>query len=159
MTWHEEVAALHEEVRLVFPSLSSQGRLHPFNVDPQGLQLRLPIDSDALEFCERRRSDILALHYYHFDFKACTVQIMHPKRNMYGVLPLSRGIIKLVERLYADADEADPVFPKDPLPYHAFERLCRQAGIRHHRFHDFRISTSMIIKSGGFDASLAALWV
>lgn len=106
-----------------------------------------------------RRSEILALHYYHFDFAACTVDMSHGKNNMYGRLPLSAEIIDLVKNLYRDAKEADPLFPEDPFVWHGFAQLCRRAGIRHHRFHDFRISTSMRIKSGGFDAGLAGLWV
>lgn len=106
-----------------------------------------------------RRGEILALHYYHFDFHSCLLDISHAKNNMHGVLPLSREIVTIVEQLYRDAEEADRVFLEDPLPSHGFGRLCRRAAIRHHRFHDFRISTSMKIKSGGFDASLAGLWV
>jgi len=106
-----------------------------------------------------RRGEIRALHFYHFDFKAKTLDMQHFKNNMHGVLPVSAEIIGIVERLYKEAGESDPLFPQDPLPWHAFARLCGRAGIRHHRFHDLRISTSMKIKSGGFDASLAALWV
>lgn len=106
-----------------------------------------------------RRSEILGLHYYHFDFDVCTVDITHGKNNMHGRLPLSPTILQLVKDLYKDAQEADPVFPKAPLPSHSFGHLCKEAGIRHHRFHDFRISTSMKIKCGGFDAGLAGLWV
>ena len=106
-----------------------------------------------------RRSEILALHYYHFDFQENTLNIAHMKNNMHGLLPLSKTIVELVEQLYKDADEADRVFPKDPFPSHRFARLCVKAGVRHHRFHDFRISTSMRIKSGGFDASLAGMYV
>ncbi len=106
-----------------------------------------------------RRGEILALHYYHFDFQARTVTVAHKKNNMSSLIPLSQMIVGIVEDLYAQADEADKVFPKDPLPSHGFARLCQEAGIRHHRFHDFRISCSMKIKSGGFDASLAGLWV
>lgn len=106
-----------------------------------------------------RRGEIRALHYYHFDFKAGMLNISHMKNNTLSVLPVSRHIVEIVERLYAEAKEADRVFPEDPLPSHGFARLCRAAGIRHHRFHDFRITTSMKIKSGGFDAGLAGLWV
>ena len=106
-----------------------------------------------------RRGEILALHYYHFDFDARTLDMRHFKNNMFGVLPVSEEITEIVRRLYRHAQESDPLFPADPIPHHGFERLCREAGIRHHRFHDFRISTSMRIKSGGFDASLAGLWV
>lgn len=106
-----------------------------------------------------RRSEILALHYYHFDFQAGTVEIAHNKNNMYSRLPISPQIIALVKQLYADAKEAAALFPEDPMPSHGFARLCRIAGVRHHRFHDFRISTSMKIKCGGFDAGLAGLWV
>jgi len=106
-----------------------------------------------------RRSEILVLHYYHFDFAGCTLDVRHMKNNMLSVLPVSREIVEIVKRLYEDADEAAPLFRRDPFPDHGFERLCRKAGIRHHRFHDFRISTSMKIKSGGFDASVAGLWV
>lgn len=106
-----------------------------------------------------RRGEIHALHYYHFDFKACTLDMSHFKNNAYGVLPLSKQIVAIIEELYRGAQEADRVFPKDPFPSHAFAKLCQKAGIRHHRFHDFRISTSTLIKAGGCDASLAALWV
>jgi integrase len=106
-----------------------------------------------------RRGEILALHYYHFDFDACTLEISHGKNNMYGRLPFSQQIVDIVKKLYEEADEAAFVFPRDPLPSHAFGRLCTTAGVRHHRFHDLRISTSMKIKAGGFDASLAGVWV
>lgn len=106
-----------------------------------------------------RRGEIRALHYYDFDFKALTLNMRHFKNNMHGVLPISEEIIAIVKRLYEGAEESDPLFSQDPMPHHGFNRLCEKAGIRHHRFHDFRISTSMKIKSGGFDASLAALWV
>ncbi len=106
-----------------------------------------------------RRGEIRALHYYHFDFRAGTLNIAHMKNNTYSVLPISRQIVAIVEKLYQGAKEADPVYPQDPLPSHGFASLCTKAGIRQHRFHDLRISTSMKIKSGGFDASLAGLWV
>ena len=106
-----------------------------------------------------RRGEILALHYYHFDFDARTLDMRHFKNNMFGVLPVSGEITEIARGLYQHAQESDPLFPADPIPHHGFERLCLKAGIRHHRFHDFRISTSMKIKAGGFDASLAGLWV
>jgi integrase len=106
-----------------------------------------------------RRGEIRALHYYHFDFDARTLDMQHFKNNMFCVLPVSEEIITIVKQLYEQAQESDPLFPNDPLSHQAFAHLCREAGVRHHRFHDFRISTSMKIKSGGFDASLAALWV
>lgn len=106
-----------------------------------------------------RRGEILALHYYHFDFQTCSVDISHGKKIMYGWLPLSSEIIQMVKDLYREAKEADSLFPEDPFAWHGFAQLCRRAGIRHHRFHDFRISTSTRIKSGGFDAGLAGLWV
>jgi len=106
-----------------------------------------------------RRSEIRALHYYHFDFAAGTLDVRHMKNNSLSVLPISVEILTIVKDLYKHAGESDPIFSHDPFLHHGFESLCREAGIRHHRFHDFRISTSMKIKSGGFDASLAGLWV
>jgi len=106
-----------------------------------------------------RRGELLALHFYHFDFKVRTLQVAHQKNNMHSVLPIPQQIIDIVETLYHGAKEAERVFPTDPLPSHRFGRFCLNAGVRHHRFHDFRISCSMRIKSGGFDASLAGLWV
>lgn len=106
-----------------------------------------------------RRGEIRALHYYHFDFEANTLDMRHFKNNMFSLLPVSQEIIDIVKKLYQSATESDAVFAQDPLSYHSFARLCRDAAVRHHRFHDFRISTSMKIKSGGFDAGLAALWV
>lgn len=106
-----------------------------------------------------RRGEIQAMHFYHFDFEACTLDMLHFKNNMFSLLPVSTEITNIVKRLYETAGESDALFPQDPLPQHAFGQLCREACVRHHRFHDFRISTSMKIKSGGFDASLAALWV
>jgi len=106
-----------------------------------------------------RRNEILALHYYDFDFANKTVRIVHKKNNKTGVLPVSQQIVDLVQQSYRQASEADKVFSCDPFPYRAFSRLCRSAGVRPHRVHDFRISVSMKLKVGGFDASLAALWV
>lgn len=102
-----------------------------------------------------RRKEILSLHYYHFDFKKCLLSISHKKNNKLSVIPVSQQIIEIIERLYQDATEADSIFSHDPFPYQAFRRLCKAAGVRHHRFHDFRISTSTILRSGGFDAHLA----
>lgn len=106
-----------------------------------------------------RRGELLALHFYHFDFAAGTLDVRHMKNNTVSVLPVSARIIRIVKGLYDGADEAARLFASDPFAGHGFARLCRRAGVRHHRFHDLRISTSMKIKSGGFDASLAGLWV
>ena len=62
-----------------------------------------------------RRREILALHYYDFDFDAHTLNISHMKNNMSGVLPVSEEIISMVKRLYQEANESDPVFHVDPL--------------------------------------------
>jgi len=106
-----------------------------------------------------RRSELLGLHFYHFDFQGRTVQMAHGKNRMYGILPVAPEILDAVKGLYAGAGEADPLFPKDPFPWHGFAGLCKKAGVRHHRFHDLRISASMRIRSGGFDAGIAGQWV
>ena len=59
MTWHQEVAALHEEIRLALPSFRRQHGLGPFDLDARGSQFGLAVDGEALELRDRRQRAVL----------------------------------------------------------------------------------------------------